>query len=144
MTPWAMLPISAAWTPVAVRVAMPSSTKPMWPTDEYAMSRFSSVWARQTSPPTMIAATASTPSTGATPRRAVRRHADGDPQQAVRAHLQQHPGQDHRADRGRLGMGVGQPGVQRPQWTLHREREREQDERGELGTDAAWRPRRRR
>ena len=34
MTPWAMLPISAACTPVTVRVAMPSSTKPMWPTLE--------------------------------------------------------------------------------------------------------------
>src|SRR5690606_37249221 len=38
MTPWATLPIRAAWIPTADSVAMPSSTNPMWPTDEYAMS----------------------------------------------------------------------------------------------------------
>ncbi len=68
MMPCATLPISAAWMPVAVSVATPSSTKPMCPTLEYAMSRFSSVWARQTSEPTRMAATASTPSTGAAQR----------------------------------------------------------------------------
>ena len=68
MTPWAMLPISAAWSPVAVSVAIPSSTKPMWPTLEYAISRFRSSCARQTRPPIRMAATASTPSTGAAQR----------------------------------------------------------------------------
>ena len=68
MMPCATLPISAASKPVAVSVAMPSRTKPMCPTLEYAMSRLSSVCARQTRPPTRIAVTASTPSTGATRR----------------------------------------------------------------------------
>ena len=61
MTPCAMLPMTAAWKPMLVSVAMPSRTNPMCPTDEYAMRRFRSVWARQTRPPTKIAATASTP-----------------------------------------------------------------------------------
>ena len=34
MRPWAMLANSAPLTPVGVSVAMPSSTKPMWPTEE--------------------------------------------------------------------------------------------------------------
>ena len=42
MRPWAMLANSAPFTPVGVMVAMPSSTKPMWPTEEYAMSRLRS------------------------------------------------------------------------------------------------------
>ena len=38
---------------------------------------------------------------------------DGDADEAVGAELQQHGGQDHRARGGRLGVGVGQPGVER-------------------------------
>ena len=34
MRPWAMLANSAPFTPVGVMVAMPRSTKPMWPTEE--------------------------------------------------------------------------------------------------------------
>lgn len=60
-----MLPSSAAFTPVGVSVAMPSSTKPMWPTEEYAISRFTSVCTRQHSAPTTMPATASAPSSGA-------------------------------------------------------------------------------
>ena len=33
------------------QVAIPSITNPMWPTDEKAMRRFMSVWARQASDP---------------------------------------------------------------------------------------------
>jgi hypothetical protein len=51
MRPWATMPMMAALMPTSVRVAMPSITKPMWPTDEKAMSRFMSVWARQASEP---------------------------------------------------------------------------------------------
>ena len=51
MTPWATMPMTAAVIPTGVRVAMPSITKPMCPTDEKAMSRFMSVWARQASEP---------------------------------------------------------------------------------------------
>ncbi len=47
MRPWATMPNMAALMPKSVRVAMPSITKPMWATDEKAMSRFMSVWARQ-------------------------------------------------------------------------------------------------
>ena len=47
MRPWATMPMIAALMPKSVSVAMPSITKPMWATDENAMSRFTSVWARQ-------------------------------------------------------------------------------------------------
>ena len=51
MRPWATMPKMAALMPKLVRVEMPSITKPMWATDEKAMSRFMSVWARQPSAP---------------------------------------------------------------------------------------------
>jgi hypothetical protein len=38
---------------------------------------------------------------------------DGDADEPVGAELQQHRGQDHRALGGCLGVGVGQPGVER-------------------------------
>jgi len=41
----------AALMPKSVSVAMPSITKPMWATDEKAISRFMSDWARQPSAP---------------------------------------------------------------------------------------------
>ena len=47
MRPWATMPNTAALRPKSVRLAMPSITKPMWATDEKAISRFMSVWARQ-------------------------------------------------------------------------------------------------
>ncbi len=37
--------------PVTVSVEMPSITNPMWATDEKAINRFMSVWARQPSAP---------------------------------------------------------------------------------------------
>ena len=49
--PWATMPNRAALMPNSVSVAMPSMTKPMWATDENAMRRFMSVWARQHSAP---------------------------------------------------------------------------------------------
>ena len=42
MRPWATMPKMAALMPKSVSVAMPSITKPMWATDENAMSRFMS------------------------------------------------------------------------------------------------------
>ena len=51
MRPWATMPKMAALKPNGVSVAMPSITKPMWDTDENAISRFMSVWARQQSAP---------------------------------------------------------------------------------------------
>ena len=45
--PWATIPNTAALKPKVVRVEMASMVKPMWLTDEKAMSRFMSVWARQ-------------------------------------------------------------------------------------------------
>ena len=47
MRPWATMPKIAALMPNVVSVAMPSITKPMCATDENAISRFMSVWARQ-------------------------------------------------------------------------------------------------
>jgi hypothetical protein len=47
MRPWATIPKTAALMPKSVSVEMPSMTKPMWATDEKAMSRFTSRWARQ-------------------------------------------------------------------------------------------------
>ncbi len=51
MSPWATMPNTAALSPKSVRVAMPNMTKPMWATDEKAMRRFMSVWARHPSAP---------------------------------------------------------------------------------------------
>ena len=51
MNPWATMPMIAALKPMSVIVAIPSITKPMCPTDEKAMSRFTSVWARQANDP---------------------------------------------------------------------------------------------
>ena len=45
------MPKMAALIPISVSVAMASITKPMWATDEKAISRFMSVWARQHSAP---------------------------------------------------------------------------------------------
>ena len=43
------MPKIAALMPMLLSVAMPSITNPMWPTDENAISRFRSFWARQAS-----------------------------------------------------------------------------------------------
>ena len=51
--------------------------------------------------------------TGAHSTAPSRQHRQGDPHEAVRAELQQDGGQDDRALRGRLRVGVGQPGVER-------------------------------
>ncbi len=51
MRPWATMPKMAALMPIGVSVAMASITKPMWATDEKAISRLRSVWARQPSAP---------------------------------------------------------------------------------------------
>ena len=48
-------------------------------------------------------------------------HRDGDADVAVGAELEQHRGQDDRALGGRLGVGVGQPGVEREQRHLDAE-----------------------
>ncbi len=47
---------------------------------------------------------------------------------AVRAHLQQNARQDHRARRGRLNVGVRQPGVEREHRHLDGEPDGERDE----------------
>ena len=51
MRPWATMPNIAALMPNSVSVEMPSITKPMWATDENAISRFMSVCARHPSAP---------------------------------------------------------------------------------------------
>ena len=51
MRPCATIPKIAALMPNVVSVAMPSITKPMWETDENAISRFMSVCARQHNAP---------------------------------------------------------------------------------------------
>ena len=47
MRPWATMPKMAALMPKSVRVEMPSITNPMCATDENAIRRFMSLWARQ-------------------------------------------------------------------------------------------------
>ena len=47
---------------------------------------------------------------------------DTEAQEAVGAELEHDAGQDHRARRGGVGVGVGQPGVHREQRNLHGER----------------------
>ena len=49
--PWATMPKIAASMPRVVSVEMPSMTKPMCATEENAIRRFMSVWARQPSAP---------------------------------------------------------------------------------------------
>ena len=51
--------------------------------------------------------------------------------------LQQDAGQDHRPGRRRLGVRVGQPGVQREQRHLHRERDEEREEQPPRGLGAS-------
>ena len=59
--------------------------------------------------------------------RGVRQHRQREAQEAVAAELQQHAGQDHRARRRRLDVGVRQPGVHRP----HRQLDGEGGEAGQ-------------
>ena len=65
MIPWATIPKMAALIPKSVNVAIPSITKPMWATDENAIRRFMSVWAKHPSAPEMMPITASRPIHGA-------------------------------------------------------------------------------
>ena len=55
----------------------------------------------------------------------VRQQREREAQEPVGSHLQQDAGQDHRAGRGRLGMRVGKPGMQRPHGDLHGEAQEE-------------------
>ena len=67
------------------------------------------------------------------PRRGVagqQRQREAD--EAVRAHLQQNAGQDHGAGRGRFGVRVRQPGVEREHRHLDGEREEEAPEQKHL------------
>ena len=57
-----------------------------------------------------------------------REHRQREAQEPVGAELQQDAGQDHRAAGGRLDVRVGQPGVQREDRHLDRERQRERRE----------------
>ena len=72
--------------------------------------------------------------------RGLRQERQGDAHEAVRAELQQDRGQDHRALRRRLGVGVGQPGVEREHRHLDGEADEhagEDPDRGVLGDAAA-------
>ena len=51
MMPWATIWKTAPWSPCCEKTKMPSVTKPMWLTDEYAMSRLRSGWRIATSAP---------------------------------------------------------------------------------------------
>ncbi len=59
------MPKIAALMPTVVRVAIPSITKPMWPTEENAIRRFRSFCARQASAAYTTAIAASSPIQGA-------------------------------------------------------------------------------
>src|SRR5580658_37140 len=52
--------------------------------------------------------------------RLFRKKANIETQQAVGAHLQQNAGEQHRSGGGRFHVRVGQPGVKREDWDLHR------------------------
>ena len=56
----------------------------------------------------------------------------GEADEAVAAQLQQDAGQDHRARRRGLDVGVGQPGVEREHRDLDREGQEEREEGAEL------------
>ena len=61
-------------------------------------------------------------------RRGLRKEGEPQPQEAVGAHLQEHGGQQHRARRRRLDVGVGQPGVEREERDLDGESQAEGQE----------------
>ena len=65
-------------------------------------------------------------------RDALRENRQAEAQEAVRAHLQQDGRQNHRAGRRRVGVRVGQPGVEREHRHLDREAEEEREEDPEL------------
>jgi hypothetical protein len=62
----------------------------------------------------------------------VREQRDSEPDQPVRPELEHDAGEDHRARGRRLGVGVGEPGVEREHRDLDREGEEEREERGQL------------
>ena len=86
----------------------------------------------------MMPITPSVSSSGAKYDRRLGEQVEAEAQEAVGAELQHDAGQDHRAGRGRLGVRVGQPRVQREQRHLDRERDGEGEEqpaRGGAGDD---------
>ena len=103
----------------------------MCPTLEYAISRFTSVCARQASEPATIAISGEAGQVRRDRHGRIGQDGHQDPDQAVAAELQQYAGQQHRADRRRLRVRVGKPDVQRPQRHLHRQPDRDQDRRGQ-------------
>ena len=70
------------------------------------------------------------------------KHGDGEADEAIAAELQQHAGQDHRTRRGRLDVGVRQPGVQGEQRHLDGEGHGEGEEEPALDTEGQRRGRR--
>ena len=68
----------------------------------------------------------------------VRGDGQAEAQEAVTAHLQHDGGQDHGSARGRLDVGVRQPGVHRPHRHLHGERQQERREDQHLLAQAEW------
>ena len=68
-----------------------------------------------------------------TPERRFGEQVQPETQQAIGAEFQHHPGQHDRSGGGRLRVGVRQPGVQRHQRHLHRERNGEREEQPSSG-----------
>ena len=71
---------------------------------------------------------ASTPIEGAAAMRRVRKQRHAEAQHAVRSELQHHAREDHGTGRRRFRVRVGQPGVQREERHLDREREEKREE----------------
>ena len=76
----------------------------------------------------MMPMTARVSSSGARSTAASGNRNSAEAQEAVGAELEQDAGQDHRAGGRRLGVGVGQPGVEREQRHLDREGDGEAEE----------------
>ena len=81
----------------------------------------------------MMPMTASVSTQAAAPPRGLGEQVDAEAQQAVGAELQHHAGEDDRAARRRLGVGVGQPRVQREDRHLDGERDGEGEEQPSAG-----------
>jgi len=64
-----------------------------------------------------------------------RQQREADADQAIRAHLEQDARQDHAHFGGRVGMGVGQPGMEREHRYLYGESQEDQQERQQLQAD---------
>ena len=100
----------------------------MWLTDEYATSRFQSLLRQRDERAVDDADDAQQHDHRHEVPRRLGQNRQAEAQEPVGPHLQQDGRQNHRAGGRRVGMRVGQPGVEREHRDLDREAEEERQE----------------